>query len=161
MTSTSQAPGMPAREQGSLYGIDEDNVYKMTPYERIELFRRGVPVQRFNALCARLHLSREALMAALGLSRATISRKAKAGQSLSPDESERVIGVEYLFRQAESMADSSPGGEPFDAGAWLGMWLTSPLPALANVRPIDYFDTIEGLKFVSTYLSMIESGAYA
>lgn len=155
------SPDTAVQEQGADYNVEAENVYTMTPYERIQLIRGGIPARRVDTLCGILHLSKEALIGALGLSRATISRKARAGLRLSTDESERILGVESLFRQAESMMDPPREGHTFDTGQWLGMWLSSPLPALANVPPIEYLDTIEGQKFVSHYLGMIESGAYA
>ncbi|WP_274378045.1 MbcA/ParS/Xre antitoxin family protein, partial [Gluconobacter thailandicus] len=44
---------------------------------------------------------------------------------------------------------------------WLARWLTDPLPALGNARPIDFMNTMEGQALVSQKLAQIASGAYA
>src|SRR5450830_1010759 len=43
---------------------------------------------------AKIDILKETLMQTLRLSRATVNRKARAAQTLSPDETERLLGVE-------------------------------------------------------------------
>jgi uncharacterized protein (DUF2384 family) len=58
------------------------------------------------------------------------------------------------------MADSE-GDQDFVAAQWVAQWLEHPLPALANARPADYMDTIEGQALVAGLLAKMQTGAYA
>ena len=106
-------------------------------------------------------MPKENLMDCLGLSRATVNRKAQQDQPLSPDESERVVGVQTLIGQVQAMVEASSGAEGFDAARWVSRWLGEPLPALGGEKPADYMDTVEGQKLVTQLLAMAGSGAYA
>ncbi len=98
---------------------------------------------------------------ALNMSAATINRKAARDQTLSTDESERVIGVAKLIGQLVAMIEDSgdPGG--FDVAAWLSRWLGEPLLALGGRLPLDLLDTMEGQALVGATLARMQTGAYA
>ena len=98
---------------------------------------------------------------ALDLPVATFNKKVKANAKLSPAESERVVGFVRLVGQVEDMVEASADSSGFDARAWLARWLTEPLPAFGNARPIDFLDTMEGQSLVSRTLAQVASGAYA
>ncbi|RZI40451.1 DUF2384 domain-containing protein [Herbaspirillum sp. HC18] len=106
-------------------------------------------------------MAKEALIDTLRLSRATVNRKARDNMTLSQDESERVLGVEYLIGQVENMVQESGDPEGFDAAKWVSNWLNSPLPALDGQKPASFMDTVEGQKLVSNLLATAQSGAYA
>lgn len=152
-----------ARHAARLDGgrFDPTLVYWAAPHERINALKQGVPARHINSLCSRMKISKDSLIDAVRLSRATINRKARSEGILSQDESERVLGVEYLIGQVQAMVEES--GEPlgFDAAEWLGQWLFRPLPALAGRTAASYMDSIEGQKMVSNLLAMTQSGAYA
>lgn len=135
-------------------------LYRATPQERIDLIRRGVPAAEAKRLFADLSLGQGAGFKALNLSPATVNKKAKQGDTLSPGESERILGFARLVGQVEAMVQES--GEPagFDARAWMARWLTEPLPAIGGLRPADLMDTMEGQGLVSVALARIQSGAY-
>ncbi len=135
-------------------------IYRAMPIERIEMIRRGIPAAAAKRLFADLAIGQGAALKALNLSTATVNKKVKQGDSLSPDESERVLGVARLLGQVEAIVEDGGDAEGFDAGAWLARWLTEPLPALGRVRPIDMLDTMEGVELVSTMLARIQGGAY-
>ena len=59
------------------------------------------------------------------------------------------------------MVEGAGGAAGFDAQGWLAQWLTAPVPALVNARPIDLMGTVEGRDLVSRTLAQIGSGAYA
>ncbi|MBJ7314137.1 DUF2384 domain-containing protein [Rugamonas sp. CCM 8940] len=101
------------------------------------------------------------LLALLGMSRATVSRKARAKQPLPPEDSERVLGVEALIGQVDAMVHES--GEPvgFNPATWVANWLAEPVPALNGRTPASFLDTVEGQKLLSNLLAMAQSGAYA
>jgi putative toxin-antitoxin system antitoxin component (TIGR02293 family) len=122
--------------------------------------------QRVAAIDAKLWLEtstlgRNATLHALDLPVATFNRKVKANERLSPAESERVIGFARLVGQLQIMVEEAGGSADFDAKAWLGTWLSEPMPALGHARPIDFMDTMEGQRLVSQKLAQIGTGAYA
>jgi putative toxin-antitoxin system antitoxin component (TIGR02293 family) len=97
----------------------------------------------------------------LGLSTTTIDRKAKSGESLSPDQSERIVAMAKLIGQVQAMVEQSGDATDFDAAKWVARWLEEPLPALGGQRPAEFMDTAEGREVVSNLLAMTQSGAYA
>jgi putative toxin-antitoxin system antitoxin component (TIGR02293 family) len=136
-------------------------IYESPPVARIEVIRRGIPAKRVSALSREMDLTQESLIETLGLTRATLSRKAREDKPLSQDESERVLGVEALIGQVQAMIADSGDPAGFDAAKWVAKWLQAPLPALGGDKPASYMDTIEGQKLVASLLSMTQSGAYA
>ena len=138
-----------------------EQVFLTPPHERIAAIKRGVPAAQVSVLAERMHIPKESLIATLRLSRATINRKARDKKPLSQDESERLLGVEYLIGQVENMVRESGAPKGFDAALWLSAWLHAPLPALGSRTPASYMDTVEGQKLVSNILAMGQSGAYA
>jgi len=134
--------------------------YKMDFADKIHVIRSGVPAQRVGELSSVMDMPKEALMESLGLSRATVNRKVQRAQTLSPQESERVMGMQALIGQVQAMIDTenTPG---FDAAKWLATWLAAPLPALGGATPASFMDTVEGQKYVGNLLEMAQSGAYA
>jgi putative toxin-antitoxin system antitoxin component (TIGR02293 family) len=136
-------------------------VYRASPLERIAMIKRGLRAAEAKHIIADLAMAQGAALKALNLSQATVNKKAKQGQSLSPDESERVIGLAKLVGQLAAMVEESGNREGFDATAWMSRWLNEPLPALRGVRPIDLMDTMEGQGVLSTVLAQMQSGAYA
>jgi putative toxin-antitoxin system antitoxin component (TIGR02293 family) len=135
-------------------------LFEMDVADKIHTIRSGVPAQRVGELSSLMGMSKEALMDSLGLSRATINRKVQREQALSPEESERVVGMEALIGQVEAMIDAESVPE-FNAAKWLGNWLAAPLPALGGATPGSFMDTVEGQKYVGNLLEMAQSGAYA
>jgi putative toxin-antitoxin system antitoxin component (TIGR02293 family) len=136
-------------------------VFRASPLERIRMIKRGVRASEAKRIIADLAIGQGAALKALNLSPATVNKKAKQGQTLSPDESERVIGIARLVGQLEALIEESGMASGFDAPAWMSRWLNDPLPALGGDRPIDLMDTMEGQALVSTTLAKLQSGAYA
>ena len=134
--------------------------YRASPLERIDMIRRGIPASEAKRICAELSIGQGAGFKALNLSTATVNRKAKLGETLSPEESERIVGFAKLVGQLEAMIQDSGNPANFDARAWMARWLTEPLPAFGGIRPADLIDTMEGQGLVSVALSQIQSGAY-
>jgi putative toxin-antitoxin system antitoxin component (TIGR02293 family) len=140
---------------------DSARIFTAAPSERIRVFKAGVPARHIDTLSSKLKITKEALIDTLRLSRATVSRKARHEESLTQDESERVLGLESLIGQVQVMVEQSGDGTPFDCAAWLSHWLYEPLPALGGELPANYMDSIEGQKLVANLLAMTQSGAYA
>lgn len=135
--------------------------YRADPHARIAVIRQGIPAATIGNLSARMGMSKEALLASLGLSRATIGRKEKEAALLSKDESERVLGIETLIGLVQDMVEQSGDPVGFDAARWVSQWLARPLPALAGATPASYMDTFAGQKMVADLLATSQSGAYA
>ncbi|WP_229506050.1 antitoxin Xre-like helix-turn-helix domain-containing protein [Massilia genomosp. 1] len=141
--------------------MESTQFYRLDPQERITVIRQGIDASTIGNLSSRMGMSKEYLLASLGLSRATISRKEKDATVLSKDESERVLGVETLIGMVQTMVEQSGDPSGFDAARWVSNWLSKPLPALAGATPASYMDTFEGQKLVAELLAMSQSGAYA
>jgi putative toxin-antitoxin system antitoxin component (TIGR02293 family) len=140
-----------------LYGT----LYRAAAMERIRLMTDGVPAAEAKRWLDIAELGRSSTLKALDLPAATFNRKVKANARLSPAESERVIGFARLVGQVEALLEEAGAPADFDARAWLARWLTEPLPALGNARPIDFMNTMEGQALVAQKLAQIGGGAYA
>ncbi len=151
----------PAPAKGNAASSSYLAVYRADPLERIDMIRRGIPAAEAKRLFAELRIGQGAGFKALNLSTATVNKKAKQGETLSPDESERIVGFAKLVGQLEAMIQESGDPKGFDAKAWMARWLTEPLPAFGGVRPADLMDTMEGQGLVSAALAKVQSGAYA
>jgi uncharacterized protein (DUF2384 family) len=113
-------------------------VYRASPLERIDMIRRGIPASEVKRIFADLSIGQGAGFKALNLSTATVNKKARRGDTLSPEESERIVGFAKLVGQLEAMIQDSGDPANFDGGAWM-----------------------EGQGLVSAALAKIQSGAYA
>jgi putative toxin-antitoxin system antitoxin component (TIGR02293 family) len=135
-------------------------VYRASPLDRISWIKKGIPAAEAKRLFVDLPIGQGVGFKALNLPIATVNRKAKQGDLLSREESERVVGFAKLVGQVEAMIEESGNPTDFDARAWMARWLTEPLPAFGGARPADLIDTMEGQSLVSSALAMLQSGAY-
>jgi hypothetical protein len=71
-------------------------------------------------------LNRSALCELLGLKHSTVNRKLLKRSLLSPDESERLMGLQRLIGQVEVVVRDCGDGSSFEAGRWLANWLQRP-----------------------------------
>jgi putative toxin-antitoxin system antitoxin component (TIGR02293 family) len=154
--STRRATHTPAVSLTDFRGI-----YASTPDSRIRLIRQGIRASELKNMVRLMDFPQEELYQSLGISTATVNRKAMRNEALSSDDSERTLGMARLIGQVQAMVAESGNPEGFDAAKWLSHWLQQPLPALDGNRPLDYMDTIEGQMLVSNLLAMMQSGAYA
>jgi putative toxin-antitoxin system antitoxin component (TIGR02293 family) len=153
--------GRPAGKQSARTDFAFERFYLAAPNERIDVIKQGFDAERVGDLAERMAISKDALIDTLRLSRATVNRKARNHQKLSQDETERVLGVETLIGQVETMVRESGDPEGFDAARWVSNWLRQPIPALGGEAPAAYMDTAEGQKLVASLLAMSQSGSYA
>lgn len=154
-TSQSTEPAIPVKRLSYLA------VFHASPLERIDMIKHGVRAVEAKRILSDLAIGQGAALKALNLSPATVNKKAKQDKTLSPEDSERVIGMARLVGQLEAMVEESGDPTGFDATAWMARWFNDPLPALGGTRPIDLMDTMEGQALVSTVLAQLQSGAYA
>jgi putative toxin-antitoxin system antitoxin component (TIGR02293 family) len=136
-------------------------MFSMPATDRVEVAKRGVPAAVVAQLAKAAGESKEHMVSLLGLSRATVDRKARANQALSVVEGERVIGFAKLVGQVQTLVNESGDPEGFDAARWLAQWLERPMPALGGRPPAEYMDTAEGQQIVAGLLERTRGGAYA
>ena len=135
--------------------------YAMEPIERIGLVQQGVPANVVNLIADDMQISKEKLYATVGVARATIDRKLRERKLLSPDESERVLGMARLVGQVDTMVRESGRPAQFDAAQWLAAWLDRPNAALGGKPPAQLMSTVDGRAMVSTVIGQMQAGSYA
>ena len=136
-------------------------MYKSSPAGRVRLIRHGVRAIEVKDMVGLMATPQERIFKILKLSTATVNRKASRDEALSPDDSERVVGMSNLIGQVQIMVEQSGRPDGFDAAKWVARWLEEPVPALDGECPASYMDTMEGQRLVSNLLATMQSGAYA
>ena len=135
--------------------------YLATPSERISMIRAGVHAEDLIRTSTEMGVSKERILTMLNVPRSTFNRRQKAGEVLSAEHSERIINLQKLIGQVEIIVSESGTQQDFDAALWLANWLEQTIPALDNLKPVDYLDTIEGMELLSSLIAKMQSGAYA
>ena len=148
-------------ESGLVALTDFSDMYRSTPDVRVKVIRRGVRAVEVKDMVRMMAAPQDKMFKILKLSIATVNRKANLDEELSPEDSERVVGMSNLIGQVQTMVEQSGDTAGFDAARWVAHWLDEPNPALAGVCPASYMDTMEGQKLVSNLVAMMQSGAYA
>ena len=141
------------------------NGYKVTrqvpPSVIVKTIRTGVSAYFIRQMAGDMAVPQESIYETLGLARATLARKAKEGKRMSPNETERALGLARLIGQVEEMVTRSGTAKGFDAARWTAEWLQQPNPSLDGKRPAEWMDPAVGRELVSETLARIESGVYA
>jgi putative toxin-antitoxin system antitoxin component (TIGR02293 family) len=117
----------------------------------IEKVRDGLPFAEFHALQEMLDVTEERLGAWLGMSRATLHRRKKAG-TLDRTESDRLVRYARLVSHATAALGGIAGGRS---------WLTAPAIAFHGECPLDYADTEIGAREVDALLGRLEHGVFS
>ena len=145
-------------------GVDAyvQTVRKATPNELVLLERQGVQGTFIKDLSKSLDLASTRLYSILGVPKATLEKKAAAGELVTGRGGQSAIGMIKLLGIAQDLVDNSTasGAIGFDAAKWLGKWIETPQPALDGRKPADYIDTPTGISIVARILGSIQSGAY-
>ena len=128
-------------------------MFLATPLECIALIRRGVPAEHILALANKMQIFQPDLIRTLCLPVLEISQKIQEKIILSQEESERVLGMDYLIGQAENLAHNFGTAKGFNPARWISAWLFVPQPELGNEMPGSLMDTVEGQKFVPHFLA--------
>ena len=136
-------------------------LYGATGFEIIEIIRKGVPATALKRIALGMGIPKERLYTTLCLHRSSVERKIRENAVLSPEQSERVLGLERLIGQVEVMVEQSGNPKGFDPTRWVSAWLERSLPALGGAKPADFMDTMQGQDIVSRLLAQSQSGAYA
>jgi putative toxin-antitoxin system antitoxin component (TIGR02293 family) len=125
------------------------------------VIRHGVPAAELEEMAALLGLPVVDLSRALGVPPSTLRHKARKGVALTLDQGERVVGLQRLVGQVQTMVEGCGDPTAFDAAAWTRDWLLAPQPALGGSRALDFLGTVTGQQLLSESLSRNVTGAYA
>ena len=136
-------------------------IFSQSLFCQSSIVKEGIASHVVKILADDLRMDQSSLVDCLGIARSTFSRKIKDKEVLSRADSERVLGVLKLVGQVAAMIGYSGNAKDFDASAWVGHWLESPLPALGNEPPAKFMDTGPGQELVSRLLAQAQSGAFA
>jgi putative toxin-antitoxin system antitoxin component (TIGR02293 family) len=121
-----------------------------TPDELVRVVQNGLPFDELETLRRDLALSLDQLGGKLGIPRATLHRRKLAGR-LAPDESDRVVRLKRLVRQATDVFTTVERAQ---------QWLSFPQYGLGGVVPLDYARTEVGAREVEKLLHRIEHSVY-
>jgi len=165
---TSSQRRSPAPVANALYRKPGDvdafirRVHSATPGETVEIERQGIPGIMVKELARELDLSATRLYGILGIAKATVEKKASAGEQIDGAGGFAALGLVKLLGKVRDMVEDSPAKEArdFDASRWLGEWIEKSQPALGGKKPADLLDTPTGIEMVSNILGAIQSGAY-
>ena len=134
---------------------------EMNPSAMIVAIRKGVSAAALPKMADRLKLPKKAVYESLSIPQSTVARLIVRKKTLSPEHSERVLGVQMLEELVHRIVEESGNSKGFDASAWLGAWINEANPALGGEKPASYLDTMTGQALVRQLLLRSQSGAYA
>lgn len=119
-------------------------------HELVEAVRAGVPFREVEVLRRDLGLSLDLVAEKLGIARATMHRRKTSGR-LAPDESDRVLRLDRLLKQAAGV---------FGDNERARQWLNFPQYGLGGAVPLDYARSEVGAREVENLLGQIEHGVF-
>jgi len=157
MSRRPEAPDNSAINTMSLNPTSYRQVFEATPMERISMIQAGIGTRDAIRILTDVAMPNGQIFEALGVSKASITRKVASDQILSRSESERILGLAKLIGQVQSMTNDAEA----DAPAWLATWMAEPVPALGGERPINLIGTMEGQAVVSNMLGHLLRGGFA
>jgi len=125
-------------------GLRYDNLL-----EAVKLVEAGIPMSALFRLQRASGLTLERLKQAVRISEGSFARRKKSGR-FSPEESERLLRIARIFERATALYDGDQDGAR--------EWLQTPIPSLANQRPLDLAQTEPGAREVEDLIGRIEYG---
>lgn len=128
--------------------LREEAVWDESPTAVIARIRRGLAIDEFTSLAEWLGSTEDELAGWLGLARATLHRRKKAGM-LDATESERLIRVARLMARATEVFESEESARS---------WLKRPAMPCAGESPLAFADTEIGAREVEFLLGRVEHG---
>lgn len=117
----------------------------------IRRIRAGMPMAEFVSLGAWLKLNEDDLAKLLGISRATLHRRRKAGRLGAPESEKLVRFAQLMARATEVLEDEEAARE----------WLKSPAYAFRGETPLAFSDTEIGAREVEMLLGRLEHGVFS
>lgn len=137
-------------------------VARATPQQLVDIERHGVSGHIVKGLATRLDIPAIRVFDMVGVPKATVEKKASAGDVVSGSGGQAAIGMARLIGIAQELVGNSTAKEArtFDGARWLGQWLERPQQSLGGRRPAELIDTPTGVEVVTRLLGAIESGSY-
>lgn len=117
----------------------------------VDKVRDGLSMDEFHGAQDLLGVSEERLAGLLGMSRATLHRRKKAGQ-LDRSESDRLVRFARIISRATAALGGLDGARS---------WLVAPARAFHGECPLDYADTEIGAREVEGLLGRLEHGVFS
>lgn len=158
MPSADTAAPRPRAERASSTGArNAPSSSGLDVLDEIRLIRRGLDASALGTLADEMAMTKERLIAMLGVPRSTVMRKSKDQSRLSTEQSERVLGMMKLVAQVGRIVEESGDATGFDAAHWLSEWLEEANPALGGRKPGEFMDTNTGQALVSSLIARMQS----
>lgn len=117
-----------------------------------QTIKAGLMPSSLYALQEMLGITKQELAARVNIPKATLDRRARLGQALLPDETERVLRLFRLFRIAEETLGNADKAR---------LWFHTPSKALGGASPLEYADNEPGAREVENLLGRIQYGVYS
>ena len=117
----------------------------------VERVRGGLSMEEFHCAQGLLGVNEERLAGLLGMSRATLHRRKKAGL-LDRSESDRLVRFARIISRASAALGGLDGARS---------WLSTPARAFHGECPLDYADTEIGAREVEALLGRLEHGVFS
>jgi len=121
-------------------------------FDLMPVIRQGLPAATLEAVSRHMDLSALATVELLGLAKRTMARRLQEGQTLTAEESERVVRLARVLAQASEVLGSIQKARS---------WLQKPNRALGGQTPLRILDTDIGTNAVLEELGRIDSGVFA
>jgi putative toxin-antitoxin system antitoxin component (TIGR02293 family) len=118
--------------------------------QMIGLIRRGLRRRALDQLAERSELTPPILAAALDLSIRTLQRYGPE-QRLGADATDRLVHLATLYAE---------GFDTFGE-AKFRIWMNSPILALGNRKPVEFIDSITGIRLLRDILGRINHGVFS
>lgn len=133
------------------------------PLVLVEQQREGVSPAVLVELAKRLRLTQSRFFEIIGLPPATGTRKLKQGTLVDGMAGVSALAIQRLIDRATELIEDSVDpavAAKFDAAAWVGKWIETPMPALDGEKPSAYLDTPAGQEVAMRLLGSVASGSY-
>lgn len=145
------SPGQGTSEDRGNYAVFESlGIVGAQAHNLVAEIRQGLSVQVIDKMVKELHVSQGALLKAIDISTATLTRRRQSGQRLNVHESDRVYRVASAYRSAVQLFE----GDRENARQWMRI----PSKALGGNTPLEHLDTEAGADEVQDLIGRIEHG---
>ena len=114
-----------------------------------ELVHQGLPFEHLDQIATLLQIQRGMISRAIGVSSATLARRAKAGR-FTTAESDRLVALINLFCEALSLFENDKVGAAES--------MRSPVRGLGSKRPIEMLGKMVEAKAVVDLIGQLERG---
>jgi len=118
----------------------------------VQMLNKGLPVSILDDIHKWTEMSRADILRVTGINERNVARRKSAGQTLTPEESERIARLVRVVDAAVQFFGSKKR-------AW--EWLQNPVRGLGNVAPISLIATESGALEVTDLIGRLEHGVFA